>query len=63
LRRVRQHTDCDDTRRARREYRQRVQHRTLIPVAANQRNNMDKASFVFCTALREHGLENTEDDE
>jgi len=24
---------------------------------------MDEASFVFCMALREHGLENTEDDE
>jgi hypothetical protein len=51
--------ECGGTWRAGLEYLPR----TLIPVAANQRNNMDKASFVFCTALREHCLEGTEDDE
>lgn len=51
--------ECGDTWRAGIEYLPRA----LIPVAASQRNNMDKASFVFCTALREHCLEGTEDNE
>ncbi|WP_155253416.1 hypothetical protein [Bradyrhizobium japonicum] len=44
-------------------WRRHISPRILSPVAARQRNSMDKASFVFCTALREHCLEGTEDDE